>query len=422
MQFSPRSEKYINIIDNLKACHISHKRLSHTLKNNVILKLYRDVLKFYLFILKQRTAGKISANLTKINVVHQIYKPSLFNSHYVPKEIKQYINSNAEYNLIYTYKSGKRRFRFHFVLFDQYEIHNLEKYDNYVNLMLVWLYIAMKYSSKVCSVNLDVCLYLTDFEKNFPNNLLDVLGPMHVNTAVTTSCMKNTEIMIFRQSEWFKVFIHETFHSFGLDFSTIDLHDLNNKIKETFPISSQINLFEAYCETWACIINVIFCSFNLLENKTDVQTFYKYFETCIYYEHIGSLIQCQKVLDFMGLEYNNLYTKDEESRLLRLHFYKENTNVFSYYIVKTILINNYPAFMNWCYTNNISLLQFQKTPKNLNRFWDFILDNYKSKSLLDNFICVKNIIKKLSKKSQHTSSKSIHNFLSTSQMSICELV
>lgn len=426
MNLSSRSKKYINIIDNLKGCSIPHNHITNIIKKNVILRIYKDILKSYIFILKQKRANKISINLTNINVVHQINKPSLFNSQYMPNKIKQYINLNAAYNLTYTYKIGKRLIKLHFILFDHSEINNLDKYDNYVTLMLVWIYIAIKYSSKSCSVNLNVYLYLTEFDKYLPTNQLDILGPMHVNSAVTTSCMKNTEIMIFRQSEWFKVFIHETFHSFGLDFSTMNLYDLNNKIKDIFPISSQINLFEAYCETWACIINVIFCSFNLLENKNDIQTFYKYFETYMYYEHVWSLIQCQKILDVMGLEYNNLYTKNEESRLLRLHFYKENTNIFAYYIVKTVLLNNYPAFMVWCYINNISLLQFYKTPRNLNSFWDLILDNYKSKSLLDNIRCIKKIIKKLNnklnKQSKNALSAQIHNFLSTSQMTICELI
>ena len=30
-----------------------------------------------------------------------------------------------------------------------------------------------------------------------------------------------SEIIIFRNEEWFKVFVHETFHLFGVDFSNM---------------------------------------------------------------------------------------------------------------------------------------------------------------------------------------------------------
>jgi hypothetical protein len=62
---------------------------------------------------------------------------------------------------------------------------------------------------------------------------------------------------------------------------------------------------------------------------------------------------------------------------------KENTNVLSYYVIKTILLNNYPGFLFWCKKNNTSLLQFKKTLSNQTLFCKFISNNYKKSSMLE---------------------------------------
>ena len=56
-----------------------------------------------------------------------------------------------------------------------------------------------------------------------PDSNIDIIDQIHVNTGFTTTCPVDSEIVIFREEEWFKVFIHETFHNFALDFS-----DMNN--------------------------------------------------------------------------------------------------------------------------------------------------------------------------------------------------
>jgi hypothetical protein len=119
----------------------------------------------------------------------------------------------------------------------------------------------------------------------------------------------------------------------------------------------------------------------------------------------------------MGLTYKDLYSKNERSRVIRENLYKEKTNVLSYYVIKTILINNYQSFLFWCKTNNLSLLQFKKTPVNQMEYCKFIEKNYKTKSMLEGVNDANIFFKKLyNKKSQKT------NYLLTNmRMSICEL-
>jgi hypothetical protein len=67
-----------------------------------------------------------------------------------------------------------------------------------------------------------------------------------------------------------------------------------------------------------------------------------------------SFLQLVKILGFMGLTYKDLYSQTHQSKILRDNLYKEKTNVLSYYVIKTILLNNYPSFLLWCQKNNIT--------------------------------------------------------------------
>jgi hypothetical protein len=85
----------------------------------------------------------------------------------------------------------------------------------------------------------------------------------------------------------------------------------------------------------------------------------------------------------MGLEYRDLYSSSDKSRMLREMLYKEDTNVLAYYIIKSVILNNYQSFLSWCDKNNDSLLQFKQTQENQMEFCRFIERNYKSSSMLD---------------------------------------
>jgi hypothetical protein len=118
----------------------------------------------------------------------------------------------------------------------------------------------------------------------------------------------------------------------------------------------------------------------------------------------------------MGLTYTDLYSESSHSIMLRENLYKENTNVLSYYIIKTVLLNNYQGFLSWCNKNNLSLLDFKKTIGNLREFCKFIDKNYKKKSMLDDIHKTQSLLSKIKRK------KGDYKYiLSNLRMSICEL-
>jgi hypothetical protein len=149
----------------------------------------------------------------------------------------------------------------------------------------------------------------------------------------------------------------------------------------------------------------------------------------IQYERIYSFFQLNKVLNYMGLTYKNLYSKDKTSAVLRETLYKENTNIFAYYVIKCILMNNYNGFLSWCYQRNGAgnIIQFSKTQQNLYDFYSFIKKNYKTASFENNVDCMEKYMLKFRKNMHSVGSganahkKNIYYLLNNMKMSIFEL-
>jgi hypothetical protein len=236
-----------------------------------------------------------------------------------------------------------------------------------------------------------------------------------VNTGFTSSCPINSEIVIYRKEEWFKVFIHETFHNFALDFSDADTNTSKKYILDIFQINSKVNLYETYTEFWAEIINSLFCSFFSIKDKTNINDFLSHANLFIQIERNYGFFQLVKVLNHMNLTYNDLLTENTKSKAL----YKEKTNVLAYYIIKTILMNNYQQFLHWCKIHNSSLLQFKKNISTQKEMCVYVYNNYKKHSMLNEIAKTEIFFQKISN-NKHKSKK-IHEILINLRMTICEL-
>jgi len=297
------------------------------------------------------------------------------------------------------------------------EKHNviLKTYDSYVDNILIWLYIVNKYADQKCVNNLTLYFYKTNHIKQFPTSNIEIIDQIHANTAFTRTCQINGEIVIFRNEEWFKVFLHETIHTFGLDFSGVNNEYCTKNILSLFNIKSDVNLFEAYTEFWARIINVLFCSYNkfkqenIKQNKISVPINYNKLNDqasiFINIEIKYSFFQMVKILNFMDLKYDDIHNNDNKIQIK----YKENTNVFAYYIITTILITNYNKFLSWCQKHNTSILQFDKDISGQVEFCKFIYNNYKNRQLLEAIKCTEQILNK---------DNNINNSL---RMTVCEM-
>jgi hypothetical protein len=376
-------------------------------------------------ILKKSNPSYYNLEINEINNVSNIPKPKTFAANAFPSNIINYINNKALYYLSYNINIYGRNIQILFVLENKVTSNIVKRYNAYVDWICVWLYIANNYAKDVkCSSKLTLYIYHISLLKELPRTNIDILGQNNVNTAFTRSCVKNAEIVIFRKEEWFKVLIHETFHSFGLDFSDMDNDILHNNILNIFPVNSEVNLYEAYTEFWARMMNILFCSYIHNTNKNDIKQFIKNTEGFLDLEIKYSYFQMVKILNFMGLDYNTLYEKTDNAHNARMNLYKEESSILSYYVITTLLLNNYQEFIIWCQTNNNNLLQFNKNKNKNTQFelYEFINKKHKTKRMLENAKCSKNLLVKYNKKyNSNSSNKEMHYLLSNLRMSLCEL-
>ena len=390
--------------------------------DSILLSLYDDILNAYTFLygLKKKKREKYyKLEIKKILSAQQITKPKNFNSNSFPKEIRQTIDDNSSTELLYTFSLFDRDIKVFFIIEESIDRVKIETYNKHVDNIVLWLYILNEYGSKKCSPQFTTYFYFTKLEKKTPESNIDIIDQIHVNTGFTTTCPVNSEIVIFREEEWFKVFMHETFHNFALDFSDMNNTMCHKMILTIFNVKSHVNLYEAYTEFWAEIMNVAICSFLSLKKKDDEEEFLTNCEFFINFERTYSFFQMVKALDFMGLKYSNLYHTKHESEIMRSTLYKENTNVLAYYVIKTIMMNNYQSFLSWCKINNLSLLQFKKTISNQTEFCRFIEKNYKTKSMLENVGKMENFYEQI--KDKNSNSKKNDFIINNMRMSICEM-
>ena len=415
MKFTKNSKILMDFFFHNKC--INHVPLTNKTKQ-IMQKIFRELQTAHEYLenkKKKEEALFYRLKITKISTIRQIPKPTQFNVNSFPAAIRDHIDEHIEYTLSYTFSLFEREITIHFIVEEEdVELH-IDKYNAYVEKIFMWLYFVNVYASKKCAKKLTLYLYLISPTKTLPESNISILDQNHVNTAFTYTCPVVSEIVVFRKEEWFKVLMHETFHNFSLDFSDMNMNVCHNKILSIFPVDSQVNLYEAYTEFWAEILNAAFCSYFSLKNKPNIQEFFKNCEYFINFERTYSFFQLAKALRFMGLVYKDLYLPS--SHIERKTLYKENSNVLAYYIIKTILLNNYQGFFEWCSKNNLSLLQFKKTVGNLDQLCLFIERNYKTKSMLYGVKCAEDMYfdkKKITGKKM----KFIWNNM---RMSICEM-
>lgn len=324
--------------------------------------------------------------LNKIKNVDNIISEIKFNndqynfnsySSYLASDIKSQIQN-------INYKSYNFKFKIQNTNFD---IKFLTIFD--VNIDILYFYLKQIYmfyslignlSFLKNKKNFKIVIFFSNIKKQIPNNNIYVLKTNNVNTGYTYCNSNEPEIVLYRNEEWFKVLIHETMHAVGLDFCNINNKKINTKILEIFPVEIELNLYETYCEVWANILNITFVSYNNTSNYSEFKNLFSHYYN---FEKHFQIFQMNKVLNFMNLNYDDLYKKEEKYEIKRKGFYREKTNVFCYYILKSILFYNLSEFLEYCKNNNRNYLFFSKTEKNLLNFVSLIEKYYKNKTFLD---------------------------------------
>lgn len=407
MNFSTDSEAIMTfLMKDFKKFSKKKTAMEQQRFDNMLLAFYKKIQEADKKTKRAWDTKEIKREIREIMNPDKLKHDELLNSIFVPESIKRFIRGNTIGIITYRCTVLGKNITLIIHLMNNKQFNELAKIDKMVRHMFVWLYFIIPYTTKTCSKNLKIICYLTPHKKYLPRTQFNVLGPNNVNGGVSGACPVNGKICIYRKEELFKVFIHETFHAFGLDWSNIHSHDLREKMRALFPISSNMELSETYTEFWANIFNCLFTAYYLRDNN-DRESFLLYAEYCIYFEQMFSLFQCVKILQFMGIYYKTLYDTDDLSIKARKFLYKERSNVFAYYILKTVLLIHATQFMTWCVEHNSNILNFTKTNGNLTAFYDFVKAHYNSPRLLDSIDKMHPIMKSSKKYDSNVVSKTL---------------
>lgn len=290
---------------------------------------------------------------------------SASDSRYLPTEIREFIQTTPAATLTYR---GTSPIDYHVQFFCYGESCPLEKLQRQMKLVIWWLKIANTYAKQRCK-DLVLNVYLTPFQKTLPDCGKVVLSSINCNTGLSTRCDYGHEITVYREEEWFKVFIHESFHYFGFDFAYSQTSSVNAALHRMFCVKQEILLYESYTEFWAEIIVMA------LYSKIHHRSFSKTLER----ELTHSLQQAKKVLGLQELTYSQVTATDSQPCTTD-HLYREDTNVFAYYVIKTVFLYFNESFLEWCTTHNTNLLQFD--PATLRSLLEWIEHHYRDPGLV----------------------------------------
>ena len=218
------------------------------------------------------------------------------------------------------------------------------KINTMIYRIFLWLSIATKHATNGCTNHMRLFFYMSDHLKITPQQQKAPVNWINANTAFTTLCSPTTDITLFREEEWFKVFIHETFHNLGLDFSRYDRETTaaDAAVLQHYTVKiADLRLYETYCEMWAEILNTMFIAHATTRIKGDFDTVYRKMDKLLRAERIWSMFQCVKVLHHHQIVYSHIlrhpiihHNTNTGGSDAPSSSYTEKTNAFCYYVLK----------------------------------------------------------------------------------------
>jgi hypothetical protein len=283
--------------------------------------LYNDIKK----IMERIKINKKEIKVEKINDNPNNY---LLDNDFTSKEIKKYILNNLNESYKITYKNNI------IIYFTKKNINKIV--ESSLIYKMIYIIILLKELFKR-NYEQKVIYFETNKKKEFPKEENKILDSNNVNTALTfIEEEKNGDIIIYRKEECLKVLIHELIHSNCIDEDVIKSKESRN-FRYIFCTNYKILLNEGITETLACIINLFIIG--IKEKKTYEELEYMYKKECMYSNYI-----CSKIKSYYKINNIKDILKKTNNNKECITYFPQNTNVFSYYFIKNILINNHIKF------------------------------------------------------------------------------
>ena len=275
------------------------------------------------------------------NKISSIVNKHLKSSAYIDDTIINFILTNTKCKIV-TYKNiiNGKTYMFDFIIYNnEISITNL---DLIVEKMLLVLQLIIAISKNETRNGQHVTFFLTPFKKKLNLNNNAILGAKNVNSGFTYPYLVNGVTFIYRKEEFFKVFIHESIHYYGIDKALHKQLNSNinyNKFINLFSIGTEyiakIGINEGLTEYWTFIIYLTALSY---KKSITLANFIYEFERLYKLELLHILFQVVKILNYNKLTYSQFLANSSANSSNK---YKETSHIFSYYIVKTLLVYNH---------------------------------------------------------------------------------
>lgn len=336
--------------------------------------LPKPMTKFYKEFFRKFQYVSVNIDINQIEKVAFKQNRSSDMTNYIDRRMRNDVMNQMKQTFLY---NTEIRRPIHIQISVDNESENENDIAKYLTMIVFWLSVVVQYTDdNVCNKPLSIIIFMSSLKKSLPSvtclEECEIQKPM-VNTGYSVKC---DHIVIYRREEWFKVFVHETFHNYTLDFFENTSNDVVPQLREYFGIQRklEVRLFEAYTESWARIMNALLLAYD--NEKKSLDKFMKLADRNIQLERLNSYYQTCKILNYMNLS------------LDKLEYYNEETSNLSYYFFVSMLYSDYQEYIQWSYGNNASgrILQFDNdnSEEKQDKFKDLIIKKFESDTFKKN--------------------------------------
>ena len=264
-------------------------------------------------------------NIKPINV-KDIELTKIIGGRFISENIQdEILNKNIykyyEYSYEYSYKYIKKHIKGKIIVGINNKINNKINNNLKLNLILkkleivskILIFLALLSNKKE---NLLGYIFLSNHKKISNGH---IFNPENINSGYTTISMLDRYIVVYREEEFIKVLIHEAIHYFELDIYFRQFGVLQDYLPFKFKKDDIIT--EAFTDFYAINYYIIFIC--LYFNKKEHSDFIKIY---------------QKQFDFIKSQAIKIIQLSNVNKTNIIH---NNTNVFSYFVLKYILFEIY---------------------------------------------------------------------------------
>jgi hypothetical protein len=302
--------------------------------NNFFMKLTDSIKDIY-------SKTNVEADLKKISCKNKPFDKNndlLNDIEFISKKTINYISNKLKYLTIYTYENNK----INYFTKEYVKLNNIPD----VIIHMFRLIRIMKKLFGRDNFSQTVFYYECDLSKKMPigkekaynkaynkdyNKTNIEIGVDNINSAVTfVTPTQNGNIILYRKEEVLKVLIHELIHSNLSDLNLIKSNDKKDDFNKLFCTNYVIEINEAYTESMATVIYLIYKS---IYKNIDLNTLFK--NEMKYSNYI-----CTQIFKFYNIKSINDIMKKNINEQCK-SFFPQGSNLFSYYILKNILLRNH---------------------------------------------------------------------------------